>query len=101
MMASVSSAGDGQAGRFRRRKKFAHPTGIFRIGRELPAFGFFDQLKSALLLDVFDFQLFERGGDFGLAHFREFVRRKFVTRAGARENIDNLFCGERFLRAEK
>ena len=33
--------------------------GVIRIGSELPAFCLFDQLKSAALLNVIDFQLFE------------------------------------------
>ena len=93
--------GRGQARRFRRGKKLAHPIGIRGIGRELPPFGFFNQLKSALLLAVFDFQFFDRSGHFGLADLGEFVRRKLIDLASALDNIDHLFCGERFLRAEE
>jgi len=42
--------GCGQARRLGRRKKLAHPRGKRWIGSELPAFGFLDNLKSAVLL---------------------------------------------------
>src|ERR1700730_5981347 len=93
--------GRGQPRRFRRRKKLAHPLRTIRIGDELPAFGFFDELEGAILRDVIVFQLFERGRDFGFADLCEFVRRKLIFGAGAPRYIDNLFCRERLLRTEQ
>ena len=67
----------------------------------MPAFGFLQELKGALLLDVCDFQLLERGGHFRFARFREFVRRELVLRARALDRRRQLARGERFLRAEE
>ena len=87
--------------RFRSGKELAHPLRISRITRQLPALGFFDQLKRVLLPDVFRFQLFERGRDFGFFDICKFVRQKITRFPGTLDYIDNLFCGERFLRAEQ
>jgi hypothetical protein len=47
--------GRGQARRLGRWQQLAYPPDKDWVGDELPAFRFFDDLKSPLLLDVFDF----------------------------------------------
>src|SRR5438132_689566 len=89
-----------QARWFGRGEQSADPLRVLWIARQLPAVGFFHQLKSVLVLDVFDFQLLDRSGDFCLPYFCEVVRRKLILAASMMENIDNLFGRERFLRAE-
>ena len=64
----------GQSRRLGLGMKLAHPWRVSGIGRKLPALGFFDKLKGALLLNVFEFQLLERGCDFSFANVFEIVR---------------------------
>ena len=66
MMARVSSAGGVSRAGFGPGKS-CRTQRVIGIARQLPAFGFFDELKCARLLDVFDLQVLERGG-----HFRFF-----------------------------
>src|SRR6266487_3456560 len=51
-----------QPRRLRCGEKLADPLGVLRIGRKLPAFRLFYELKGALLLDVLDLQFLKRGG---------------------------------------
>ena len=75
--------GRGQARRFGRWKKLADPPNEGWVGDELPAFGFFSNCKSVLLLNVFDFQLLERCRNFRFSRACKLVRRKFVFCARA------------------
>ena len=59
----------GETLRFRRRKKLADPLRVGWFARQLPAFRFFHQLKGALLLDVFDFELLQRRRDLRFVTF--------------------------------
>ena len=62
-----------ESSRFRRRKKLAHPLGVFRVGSQLPALRLFANLKCPLLFDTLDFQLLQCGGNFCLAYPRKLI----------------------------
>src|SRR5258707_13539003 len=85
----------------RRQDKSSNSSVVFWIAGQLPAVGFFKKMKAVLVLNVFDIQLLNRGGNFRLSNIREFVRRKFIFRASIAKSIDNLVGRERFLRAKK
>ena len=58
-------------------------------------------MKCALLLEVFDLQLFERRGHRHFSSFRQFVRRELIFPAGVPERRDEFVRSKRFLRAEE
>src|SRR5438477_1271309 len=93
--------GRGQARRLGRRKKLAHPRRKRWICCNLPAFGFFDNLQTAVLLDVFHFQLLERCGNFRFFDIREFIRRKVIFSARTFNSRGQFTRRERLLCAEE
>src|SRR5437870_13540008 len=82
-------------------KKLTHPRRVFRISSQLPAFRVLDQLKSAALLNVPRFQLFERGGNFGFTHARKLVRPGSCWILCALDCRDYFTDRQRLLRAEQ
>ena len=93
--------GRGQARRLGRRKKLAHPRRKRWICCNLPAFGFFDNLKSPVLLDVFHFQLLERCGNFHFFDVREFIMRKVIFPARTFNSRGQFTDRERLLCAKE
>jgi len=64
--------------RFCCRKKLSDPGRIHGIARKLPAFGFFDEAESAMLVNVFGLQPLNRGGNLRFVARCELVGRKFI-----------------------
>ena len=67
------------------------------VGHELPTLCLFHELKCAILLDVFDLQLFQRGCHLRFGRAGEFVRRKIICVARSFDRAHEVTRQERFL----